>query len=301
MKSLFSAVGAVILAFGVSFAAWAAQPLLTPSELDAIRQAPMVRVVDIRPADDYAAGHIPGAVSAPYGQWRGPVDNPGELPSIARLTGIVRGLGVDADTHVVVASAGADAIDFGASARVYWTLKYLGLKNLSILNGGLKAWADAGLPQDQQVVDVSASAFEAHADDGLIAAKERVAAQVGNPRVRLVDARPSDFYLGKTKAPTARVPGTIKGAVSLEYGKWFEPGTAVFIPAAQARGIAAQSLPEQADETITFCNTGQFGAIDWFALSEVAGWKNVRLYPPSLTEWSQDPVLPMDNVPEGES
>ena len=46
-----------------------------------------------------------------------------------------------------VVSSGADATDFGAAARVYWTLKVLGLKELSVLNGGVKAWAAAGLPQ----------------------------------------------------------------------------------------------------------------------------------------------------------
>src|SRR5690606_4356162 len=126
MKSLTSYLGAAVVALGASSAAWAAQPLLTPPELEAIRQDPAVRVIDIRPPDAYAAGHIPGAVSAPYGQWRGPADNPGELPPVSRLTELVRGLGVDAGTHAIVVSSGADATDFGASARVYWTLKYLG-------------------------------------------------------------------------------------------------------------------------------------------------------------------------------
>jgi len=297
MKSLYSFLGAVLVALGASSAAWAAQPLLTPSELDAIRQQPAVRVIDIRPADAYAAGHIPGAVSAPYGQWRGPADNPGELPPVSRLAEVVRGLGVDSGTHAVVVSSGADATDFGASARVYWTLKYLGLKELSILNGGLKAWADAKLPQDQAPVTVAASGFQPQVDESLVATKEQVAAQVGNPRTRLLDARPLDFYLGKTKAPTAQVPGTIKGAVNLENGKWFKPGTSIFVSADEARKIAAQSLPEPADETISFCNTGHWAATDWFALSEVVGQKNVRLYPASLAEWSHDSALPMDNVP----
>ncbi len=297
MKSLSFYFGAAALALGASSSAWAAQPLLTPSELDAIRQQATVRVIDIRAPDAYAAGHIPGAVSAPYGRWRGPADNPGELPPVSRLTEIVRNLGVQEDTHAVVVSSGADATDFGASARVYWTLKYLGLKQLSILNGGLKAWADAGLPQDQATPAITPSTFEARLDDSLIATKEQIAAQLDNPRVRLVDARPLDFYLGKTKAPTAQVPGTIQGAVNLENGKWFKPGTSIFVSADEARRIAEQSLPDPADETISFCNTGHWAATDWFALSEVVGQQNVRLYPASMAEWSHDASLPMDNVP----
>lgn len=297
MKSLLSYLGVAVVALGASASAFAAQPLVTASELDTLRTQPAVRVIDIRPADAYEASHIPGAVSAPYGQWRGPANSPGELPPVSRLTNLVRSLGVDSDTHAIVVSSGADATDFGASARVYWTLKYLGLSHLSILNGGVKAWADAGLPQDRAVPAITASTFQGQPDQSLIATKSQVAAQVGNPRTQLVDARPLDFYLGKVKAPTAQVPGTIKGAVNVENGKWFQPGTSIFVSTDKAREIAAQELPETADETISFCNTGHWAATDWFALSEVVGRPNVRLYPASLAEWSQDAQLPMDHVP----
>lgn len=296
MKSLLS-IFVATAALGLSSAAWSAEPLLTPAQLDGIRQDAAVRVIDIRPADAYAAGHIPGAVSAPYGQWRGPADNPGELPPVAKLTALVQGLGLDTGIHAVVVSSGSDATDFGGSARVYWTLKYVGLHKLSILNGGLKAWADAGLAQDKAVPSIVASSYVAQPDASLIATKDQVAAQVENPNVRLIDARPLDFYLGKTKAPTAQVPGTIKNAISLENGKWFKPGTSIFVSTDEARKIATASLPEPAAETISFCNTGHWAATDWFALSEIVGQKNVRLYPASLAEWSHDASLPMTNVP----
>lgn len=298
MKSILVSLGALVLAFGSASAAWAGQPLLTPAQLDAVRQQPAVRVIDIRPADAYAANHIPGAVSAPYAQWRGPANDPGKLPAIDVLVRLVRGLGVDGQTHAVVVSSGADSTDFGASARVYWTLKYLGLTDLSIVNGGYKAWVAAGLPQDAAVPRVAASAFEAHLDEGIIANTPAVAAQVGNPETRLVDARPLDFYLGKVKAPTAQVPGTIKGAINVDNARWFEPGTSIFVSPDQARKIADQLLPkESVSETISFCNTGHWAATDWFALSEIVGQKNVRLYPESLAAWSQDASRPMDNVP----
>lgn len=298
MKSLLAALTGLVLVLGGSSAAWASQPLLTPAELNAAQQTLELRVIDIRPADIYAAGHIPGAVSAPYPKWRGPANNPGKLPPVSQLTALVRSLGVDAGTHAVVVSSGANSTDFGASARVYWTLKYLGLTNLSVLNGGYKAWTDAGLAHDQAVPQVKPTAYEAHLDEGIIAETPQVAAQIGNPQTRLIDARPLDFYLGKVKAPTAQVPGTIKGAINVENSRWFEPGTSIFLPLDQARAVAAKLLPQgPAKETISFCNTGHWAATDWFALSEVLGEKNVRLYPESLAEWSQDASRPMENVP----
>lgn len=296
MKILASTLLALFAAV-LSVPALAAQPLLTPAQLNDIRQNAEVRVIDIRAPESYAAGHIPGAVSAPYSLWRGPADNPGKLPPVAELTQLVRTLGVDSGTHAVVVSTGANATAFGGSARVYWTLKYLGLSELSVLNGGMKAWNNAKLPADKTVPTVTTSQFVAHPDQSLIATTADVAAQVDNPKTRLVDARPHNYYVGEVKAPTARIPGTIKNAVNLENGQWFKPGTAIFVAPEKARQIAASALTEPAEETISFCNTGHWAATDWFALSEVAGIKNVRLYPASLAEWTQNPDLPMENQP----
>src|SRR5256885_15849328 len=71
--------------------------------------------------------------------FRSPATNPGELPELPKLTELVQSLGLTPATHAIVVSTGADATDFGAAARVYWTLKLLGLKELSVLNGGMKA------------------------------------------------------------------------------------------------------------------------------------------------------------------
>src|SRR5699024_1119409 len=84
---------------------------------------------------------------------------------------------------------------------------------------------------------------------------------------------------------------------NLENSSWFKPGTATFVAPDKARSIAQQSLSKPATETISFCNTGHWAATNWFALSEIAGVDNVRLYPASMAEWSQNPDLPMQNVP----
>lgn len=278
--------------------AWAAQPLLTPAELQSRLGEPALRVVDIRDAKSYAAGHIPGAVNAPYGRWRGPASNPGELPALQKLTELVQGLGLTGATHAVVVSSGADATDFGASARVYWTLKALQLKELSILNGGLKAWSQARLPLDEKPVKVAASDYRPQLDASLIATRDEIARQIDSGTLSLVDARPAAFFLGETRHPAAKLPGTLKGAVDLEYTKWFKPGSSAFVSVEEARKVAAAAALNPQKETVSFCNTGHWAAIDWFALSEVLGQKQVRLYPGSMVDWTQSTAaLPMDHVP----
>lgn len=291
-------VGSAASLAGAATPVRAHTPLYTPAQLDAQRRNAKVRIIDIRPPEQYATNHIPGSLSAPYGQWRGPANSPGQLPPLDQLASLIRKLGLNADSHAVVVSSGADATDFGASARVYWTLKYLGLGNLSILNGGVKAWADAGLAQNKTVAVVEATDYTPVPRQDILATQADVRSQLDNPNTRLVDARPVKFFEGEVKAPTAKIPGTIHNAINLEHSKWFVPGTSIFVSPEKAKEIAAASLPKKADETISFCNTGHWAATDWFALSEIVGEKNVRLYPASLADWTQsNEALPMDNVP----
>lgn len=297
MRTLLTLFCATALTIAAAASALA-QPLLGPEQLDSLRQSPTVRIVDVRSRAAYQAGHVPGAVSAPYPEWRGPASNPGKLPPIPELASLVGRLGVAQGTHAVLVSSGADRADFGAAARVYWTLAYLGVPDVSILNGGMKAWSAAHLAETKDVPSIAPVAFAPHLNESIIAKTPTVAAQLGDPTTLLLDARPLAYFLGKEKAPSVTTPGTIKGAVDFSYSNWFEPGTATFVTPARAREIAAAlHAKHPSKETISFCNTGHWASIDWFALSEIAGEKDVRLYPQSLAGWTKDPALPMANVP----
>ena len=286
---------AALLALGT---AHAAPPLLSPGELKALLKQPEVRVIDIRDAESYGEGHVPGAVLAPYGSWRGPAANPGELPALPKLTELVRRLGLSPTTHAVVVSSGANVTDFGAAARVYWTLKVLGLKELSVLNGGMDAWERAELPSETAANTATPSSFSPKLDTSMIATREEVRAQIESGKGRLVDARPAEFFRGDTRHQAALVPGTLKGAVNVEHSRWFEPGKTTFVNTEEARKIAA-TVPGSPDaETVSFCNTGHWAATNWFALSEVAGQKNVKLYAGSMVDWTQTfSAALMDQVP----
>lgn len=283
--------GAATAAFG---------PLISPRAL--VAQLGQVRVVDIRENDDspssYAGGHIPGGVSAPYPAWRGPADNPGKLLPLSRYTALVRSLGIDAQTPVVLVAAGSDPSDFGAPARVYWTLKWLGLKHLAILNGGMAAWHAAGLPLSTRPVKAKPTHFAPQMNDAVIATRTDVEHDLQVPHTTLLlDARPRAFYLGRVKAPAALRPGTLPGALDFDNARWFPEGGGALPAAAVLAGIA-QGLPQQPGtaQTVSFCNTGHWAATNWFVLSEVLRRPDVRLYPGSMVDWSRADA-PMANVP----
>ncbi len=289
---------AALFGLAATLSATAAQPLLSPAELNALLARPELRIIDIRGPKTYDEKHISGALSAPYSSWRGPSTNPGELPELPRLVSLLQRLGLSPASHAVVVYDGDDAADFGAAARVYWTLKVLGLKELSILNGGMAAWAEAGLPQDDMPLEAPASGYVATLDKSLIATREDIQARLAAGGARLVDARPHSHFLGQTRHSASLVPGTIKGAVNLEYTRWFAPDSPNMLPAEEVKKLALASPSGSQPDTISFCNTGHWSAINWFVLSEVAGQKGVKMYPGSMVDWSQGPgATAMDNVP----
>jgi thiosulfate/3-mercaptopyruvate sulfurtransferase len=298
MSRLFALLA---LLFGAPLLA-AAQPLVTPSELSARLGEPQLRVIDIRDGknDDgktpYEAGHIAGSLAAPYAKWRGPKDNPGKLPSEEALTALVRSLGIDDSTPVAIVYEGSNSTDFGSAARVYWTLKAAGVHQLSILNGGLKAWRAANLPLTTDVAAVAPSTFTVKIDPKLVATQDEVASAIGSEKVRLLDARPAAFFFGETRHAAAKSPGTIVGAKNVDQAVWFAKGSGALLPTSDVKRIAQESGVQTDQPTVSFCNTGHWAATNWFVLSEVLGQKDVKLYPESTVGWS-NAGLPMANVP----
>ena len=289
---------AFALTMGASGWALAAPPLLSPAELSPLLQQPQVRVIDIRTPKEFAANHIQGAVNAPYGKWRGPATNPGELPDHDKLVALVQSLGLTADTHAVVVSHGKDTTDFGAMARVYWTLKSLGLTELSILNGGLKAWEGAQLPFSKVAIQVAPSSYAPTFDATWLSTRQEISQSIKLSNAVLVDSRPDAFYQGKTQAPAAKLAGTLPGAVQLDFNQWFAPKSTLFVDTDKAKAIAAQIQVPEGQDAVAFCNTGHWAATDWFGMSEVAGMPNVKLYAGSMVDWTQQPDFPqLDNAP----
>ncbi|MCP5343210.1 MAG: sulfurtransferase [Pseudomonadales bacterium] len=265
--------------------------LLEPAQLDNILAAtPQVRLLHV--TGDYDAGHIPGAVSAPYAEFRGPGGNPGALPSLETLSTLVQRLGITPQTPVVVIHSGSNASDFGAAARVYWTLKSLGVKDLSVLNGGFVGWRTGNFPISREASVATPSTFEPQWRDDWQVTTQGVEELVASGEGRLIDARPEDFFEG-LQASTGR-PGTIRGASNLTFTNFFE-GSRV-LPKAQVGEVLASVTQTRAPVTVSFCNTGHQAAVNWFIMSELQGIPNTRLYAESMTEWSMAD-RPMDNQP----
>ena len=284
---------------------WAAAPLLSASELSALLKQPQsqtspVRVVDIRKVTSYKDNHIEIASNAPFEEWRGSAANPAQLPSLDRLTQLMQKHGLTANTPTVLVSTGVDSIDFGTAAWVYWVLKEHGIKEVSILNGGMKAWLHAGLLYDDEAIKITPSTFVPVRSGKWTANRAEVANAVNAGQVAVMDSRPESFFNGDTRHALVKVPGTIKGASNLSFEKWFipnNPNFASFVSPDTAKKVWAAAGVKPQTPTIAFCNTGHWSAINWFAASELLGQPNAKLYAGSMQDWSLDASLPMSNVP----
>lgn len=276
-------------------------PLLTPQEFAAVQVVADPLVLDIRaPAGNgtsgYAEGHLPGAINAPYGLFRGPSENPGALVPEEKLQEVLRGLGVSADRPVLIVHEGSDVTDFGAAARVYWTLKSSGVSQMAILNGGVKAWAEAGMPLEQGTVTPTPSQFEIAFSDTWLATRDEVLAIVnGEQDAKLIDSRPESFWNGDEAHPAAAKPGTLPQSEYFTHSNWFSDKP-VIADAERARALAAENNLDTGETIISFCNTGHWAATNWFAMSELAGIENVKMYPESMVGWS-NAGYEMANVP----
>ena len=209
---------------------------------------------------------------------------------------MLRGLGVTKDRPVVVVHQGANETDFGAAARVYWTLKSSGVSQLAILNGGLNAWTAAGEPLTKDATQPTPSDIDVTFSHQWLATEDDVKAIVnGTDKALLLDARPEEFWAGKTAHAAAAKPGTLPQSKFFTHSGWFNSGPAI-VSASSARALAAEQGYTDETQIVSFCNTGHWAATNWFALSELAGIENVKLYPESMVGWS-NAGNEMANVP----
>lgn len=300
-------VGGVILSAGMLLwiPAQAMGPIVNASELQGLAGKPNLKILDIREtkgspqAPNYEAGHIPGSVSAPYSSFRGDTSNPGQLIPEAKLSALLSKLGITPETQIVVTNRGTDPTDFGAAARVYWTLKVSGFKHLAILDGGLKAWTTAGYSLTVEKPTIKPSALTLQYDQSAIVTLDDVSKSIqatAPTKPKLIDARPTGFFKGEVRHDAAIRYGTLPTATNLSHDQWFVPKTGQLKSKADIEAIAKAAGLIQDQETVSFCNTGHWAATNWFILSEVLGQKGAKMFPESMVAWSQT-SQPLQNDP----
>ncbi len=311
-RGLFGLIGLLSMAVALTSTALEAKtlpgPVVSVQQLQGLLQAKRVIVLDTREllqtdqkTPNFTAGHIPGALPLPYSSFRGPKEAPGAVLPMAQLEALLSPLGIGPADALVLAGSGSDATEFGGVARIYWTLKAAGFKDLAVLDGGLGAWMAAKLPLETGEAKKrrpQALAGSLRYNDQLLvstAQAQALAAQPVGQRPVFVDARPEDFFLGQMRHASAARWGTIAQAKWLDSEEWFVPNTGRLLTKDKLLAVAKREGVLQ-QPTVQFCNTGHWAATNWFILSEVLGQAKTLMYAESVVGWSQA-GLPMDNEP----
>ena len=294
------ATAAVLAVTPIAVQAQDVTPLVSAEWLKARAGDDNLVILDIRAdIENTDLGELPyiaNAVVAPYNTagWRTEIEGvPGQIPPAEQIAELIGSLGIDGDDHVVIVPWGTDSSEFGGATRVYWTFKYLGHDEVSILDGGWRQYDAQGGERVAEASVPEAAEFPYEVREELRATTADVEAALA-AGTKLVDGRPNAQFIGEAKSPVARVAGTIPGAVNLENSAVYSAEYASF---AQPETIAAlaEGIGLGADEeNIVFCNTGHWASVVWFALHEVGGNKNTAMYDGSMAEWTADPARPVE-------
>lgn len=269
---------------------WAA--LVTPQTLHRLTDRDGdIQIIDIRRAKTLAKGLVPGSISAPYSWFRGPKQDPGQPPSAETLARTIGLSGIDKRRPVVIVNHRGDPYNTGQAAYIYWLLKSAGVEKLAVLKGGFTAWQKADMPIAYKTASVRPYRAEVRfRRDWWAGPMDIYGIATEQVPGALLDARPHSFFERLKKAgkiattlpraehmPLAKVGKILSSDVSIV------DGIQLVTDAVQDKGILLDK-----DLVVSFCSTGEFAALNWFYLSELAGVGNVRLYPESAKGWAHN-------------
>lgn len=278
------------------------QPLIEAAELQALirEEGSTLFIADCRYVltdpeagkQAYTQGHIPGAVHVDLGSVLSTpttgMNGRHPLPDPEAFAHALAELGVDDDTLVVA----YDAEDASFAARLWWMLRWIGHERVRVLNGGLRAWLEAG---------GTLSTTPAATRKGTLSARRRsmptvtfgdVLTNLTEGRKVVVDARSPDRYRGENETIDP-IGGRIPGARNrffkdnLDAQGRFKPADTL---RAEFQAVLGDTAPEN---VINQCGSGVTACHNLLAM-EVAGLHGAALYPGSWSEWCRQRDVPVE-------
>jgi thiosulfate/3-mercaptopyruvate sulfurtransferase len=255
--------------------------LIEAADLPRFATEGSVRILDCRGKGKYLDGHVPGARWLDAITWMRTFGEGADREAWAKRIG---DLGIDTGTKVVVYddSRAKDA------ARMWWILRYWGVKDVRLLNGGWAAWQATDGPVDRTKVRPTPVEAKLTPQPGRLATRAQVAALLGG-KAQIVDARSADEFCGI--ADTAKRNGAIPGAVHLEWSETVDR-RGRFKSAAELSKLFQDAGIDPTRPAVTYCQSGGRAAVMAFAL-ELMGGKDVRNYYRSWNEWGNAEDAPV--------
>jgi thiosulfate/3-mercaptopyruvate sulfurtransferase len=255
------------------------------------RADPRVRCIDARSVphggqvampsgrEQFAAGHIPGAVHLDYADDLGDPATPyaARVAPPGRFAQVMGEHGIGDDTIVVAYDAGT--IPF--AARMVWMLRYYGHDDAYVLAGGFPAWTAAGYPISTRTDPVTPAVFTPRVSPRLRASRDDVLAIAeGRSPAQLIETQRDQTYAQRDR--------DIKGAVRISGNLLLEDARGGRVAdAATLERLVRDAGLDPHSRTIVSCGSGVSASGAWLAL-RAAGFDDVAVYDGSWMEWEHD-------------
>ena len=258
---------------------------------------PTVRFLEVDvDTDSYDTGHLPGATGV---NWKSQLTDAVRRDLVSRddLELLLRAAGVDDDTTIVL--YGDNNNWFAAWA--YWQLRYQGLDNVRLLDGGRVKVEAEGLPLTTDVPEHTPGTITLPHEtlEELRAYRQQVIDGIGRKIRSLVDVRSPEEFRGELAAPAhlpqeaAQRRGHIPGAVNVPWSQAVaSDGT--FKPIDDLRSLYGGEGVDGSGEIIAYCRIGERSSHTWFVLHELLGYQDVRNYDGSWTEYGSLVGVPIE-------
>lgn len=273
--------------------------LIDACELDALMKSGPVVVIDTRDPEEFAKGHIPGAVNVREIFSYLATSTPEGTEAMAGMfAGLLGDAGLSGEEHAVIYE---DAMNngYGQSCRGYFLLKYLGYPKVSVLHGGLQSWSDAGMPISSEPSEPGKKAFPMHLKADMMLTTEQMLTSLGDESTVKLDVRDAVEWNGESSSPYgvdfAPRKGRIPGAVLVEWYALMDgkDGVPMFRSPEEIRDIVGRVGITSETPVNIYCFKGARASNTFVALNE-AGIKDVKIYFASWNEWARDPALPIE-------
>ena len=246
----------------------------------------------VKPARaDFEKGHIAGAqfidlqadLSAPHPKLRF------MLPSAEAFAAVMGRFGVGENSRVVLYSTTTPQW----ASRVWWMLRNYGFDNAAVLDGGFQKWSREGRPVESGAARTGPPAtFVVRTDRKLMVGEEVVLAAIGDSAICTINALSREQHIGTGGTVYGRV-GRIARSVNVPAAALLDPETGAYLSAPELRAKFAAVGAFDKPQVITYCGGGIAASSDALVLT-MLGHPDVRLYDASMSEWSNDPALPME-------